>query len=144
MNYAGGVTGAEAPGGEGGGLIESLSTASTGRIQQPTYQQNVITTHVAIPDGGTLLLGGQKLVGEAEREMGVPALSKLPIINRLFTNKAKVMDESVLLILIKRSGSNGAGLQCTKMVSHGILPSKEIRCLPLPTRVCCSTIRIPA
>ncbi len=62
--------------------------------------QNIETT-VSVPDGGTLLIGGQKLTGEVEREMGVPVLSKLPIINRAFTNKGKLRDEETLLILIK-------------------------------------------
>ena len=48
-----------------------------------------------------MLLGGQKLTGEVEKEMGVPALSKIPLLNRLFSNRSKTQDESVLLILIK-------------------------------------------
>jgi len=48
-----------------------------------------------------LLLGGQKVTAEIEKEVGVPGLSKLPLLNRIFTNRSKVQDESVLLILIK-------------------------------------------
>ncbi|MBN1435856.1 MAG: tetratricopeptide repeat protein [Sedimentisphaerales bacterium] len=77
------------------------SAASTGTIQEPTLVINTLQTHVSVPDGGTLLLGGQKLVGEVEREMGVPGLSKIPVVNRLFSNRSIVQDESVLLILIK-------------------------------------------
>jgi general secretion pathway protein D len=77
------------------------STASTGTLQQPVTQMNNIQTRVSVPDAGTLLLGGQKLTGEIEKEIGVPGLSKIPIIKRLFTNKSLVKDESVLLILIK-------------------------------------------
>jgi type II secretory pathway component GspD/PulD (secretin) len=54
-----------------------------------------------VPDGGTLLIGGQKLSGEVEREMGVPVISKIPVVNRAFTNKGKIRDEQTLLILIK-------------------------------------------
>ncbi len=91
---------------DGGGLDvgaggTNSSTASTGTIQQPVVEQNLIQTHVSIPDGGTLLLGGQKVTAEIEKEVGVPALSKIPIVNRLFTNRSKTVDESVLLILIK-------------------------------------------
>ena len=77
-----------------------LSVGST-RIQLPEKDINSIMTHVAIPDGGTLLLGGQKIVGEVEIESGVPGLSKLPLISRLFSNRSITKDESVLLILIK-------------------------------------------
>ena len=77
-----------------------ISVGST-RIQLPEKDINSIMTHVAIPDGGTLLLGGQKIVGEVEIESGVPGLSKIPLINRLFSNRSITKDESVLLILIK-------------------------------------------
>ena len=56
---------------------------------------------VSIPDGGTLLIGGQKLVGEAEIEIGVPVLSKIPGLNRLFTNRSFVKDERTLLVLVR-------------------------------------------
>ncbi|MCK4629180.1 MAG: hypothetical protein KAT56_09255, partial [Sedimentisphaerales bacterium] len=78
----------------------NLSVGST-RIQLPEKDINSIMTHVAIPDGGTLLLGGQKIVGEVEIESGVPGLSKIPLISRLFSNRSITKDESVLLILIK-------------------------------------------
>ncbi len=54
-----------------------------------------------VPDGGTLMLGGRKRTSEVEKEVGVPALSKIPLINRLFTNRSLVNDSAVLLILVK-------------------------------------------
>ena len=70
-------------------------------IQMPTLQVTTLVTTVSVPDGGTLLLGGQKLSGEVEQEKGVPLLSKVPFLNRLFTNRAMVRDERTLLILVK-------------------------------------------
>ena len=72
-----------------------------GFIQLPNVTEQRLATTVTVPDGGTLLLGGQKLAGEIEREMGVPLLNKIPIINRLFTNRGMIRDEQTLLILIK-------------------------------------------
>jgi general secretion pathway protein D len=54
-----------------------------------------------VPDGGTLLLGGLKQTAGTETEIGVPVLSKIPIIGRLFTNRSKVADQKILLILVK-------------------------------------------
>ena len=48
-----------------------------------------------------VVLEGQKLSGEIENERGVPLLSKVPFINRLFTNREMVRDERTLLILVK-------------------------------------------
>ena len=70
-------------------------------IEMPEIELQDIQTTVTVPDGGTLLIGGQKLSGEVEREMGVPVISKIPVINRAFTNKGKIRDEQTLLILIK-------------------------------------------
>jgi type II secretory pathway component GspD/PulD (secretin) len=67
----------------------------------PQVATNTIQTTVKIPDGGTLLIGGQRTAGEITREMGVPILSKVPIINRLFTNRASSRDEVIILMLIK-------------------------------------------
>ena len=58
-------------------------------------------TQVSIPDGGTVLLGGLKQVGEVEIEAGVPILSKVPVMNRFFTNRSTVKDTRTLLILMK-------------------------------------------
>jgi len=50
---------------------------------------------------GTILLGGQRLTTEQEVESGVPVLSKIPILNRLFTNRIMSREEQTLLILLK-------------------------------------------
>jgi len=72
-----------------------------GFIDLPNITIQEVRTTVSVPDGGTLLLGGQRLSGEVEREKGVPLLDKIPIINRAFTNRGMVRDEQTLLILIK-------------------------------------------
>jgi type II secretory pathway component GspD/PulD (secretin) len=58
-------------------------------------------TRVSVPDCGTLLLGGQRITSEVETEAGVPILSKIPLIGRLFSNRSKVKDSKILLILVK-------------------------------------------
>ncbi len=60
-----------------------------------------INTTASIPDGGTILLGGLKQVGEVEVEAGVPILSKIPILKRAFTNSTIIKDTRTLLILMK-------------------------------------------
>jgi type II secretory pathway component GspD/PulD (secretin)/tetratricopeptide (TPR) repeat protein len=85
--------------------LNSITTISNGfsggTVQLPNVTLEGLMTTVNVPDGGTLLLGGQKLAAEVEREGGVPILSKIPVINRFFTNRGKVRDEQTLLILIK-------------------------------------------
>ena len=73
----------------------------SGTVELPELQLTTVRTTVSVPDQGTLLVGGQRLVNEIEVEVGVPILSKLPIVNRLFTNTSTSKDERTLLILIK-------------------------------------------
>jgi len=70
-------------------------------IEFPETEVSRIQTRVSMPDGGTLLLGGQKLSAEIEKQAGVPILSKIPIIGRAFANKSVVKDKKVLLVLVK-------------------------------------------
>ncbi|MEK6674867.1 MAG: hypothetical protein AABZ47_04335 [Planctomycetota bacterium] len=70
-------------------------------IQIPTLSSLRIQTAVMVPDGGTLLIGGQKLASESEVEAGVPVLSKIPILKRAYSSRSTVKDEQTLLILIK-------------------------------------------
>jgi general secretion pathway protein D len=85
----------------GGNNVNLGTNAASGTVQQPIVQTTAIATTVSVPDGGTLLLGGQTLAGEVEREAGVPVLSKIPFLKRLFTNRSMAKDEQVLLILVK-------------------------------------------
>ncbi len=62
---------------------------------------SLVQTTVSVPDKGTVLLGGQRLVKEVEVETGVPVLSKIPFINRFFTNRLTSKTEETLLILIR-------------------------------------------
>lgn len=55
-------------------------------VQLPTLSQVFVSTTVSVPDGGTVLLGGVKRLSEGRNEFGIPILSKLPYINRLFRN----------------------------------------------------------
>ncbi len=88
-----------------GQSTESATTSGIplagGFVQLPNISLTELATTVSVPDGGTLLIGGQRLVGEVEVESGVPILSKIPIINRLFTNRSFVRDTKVLLILVR-------------------------------------------
>jgi type II secretory pathway component GspD/PulD (secretin) len=79
----------------------TTTTVGGAFVQLPKISNTEVSTMVSIPDGGTLLIGGQKLVGESEIEVGVPILSKIPGLNRLFTNRSFVKDERTLLVLVR-------------------------------------------
>lgn len=70
-------------------------------ILYPETEISRVETRVSVPDRATLLLGGQRLTVEIEREAGVPVLSKVPFLGRLFSNRSKVKDNLILLVLVK-------------------------------------------
>ncbi|MEM9943034.1 MAG: hypothetical protein AAF939_15835, partial [Planctomycetota bacterium] len=66
---------------------EGVTTQTQGvTVQQPVLSFTTVNTVVSVPDGGTVLLGGIKRMRENRREAGVPFLSSVPYVNRLFKN----------------------------------------------------------
>ncbi len=80
---------------------QQILGTSTADLELPELEVTQVKTTVHVPDRGTLLLGGQRLVADVEVRAGVPVLSKVPILNRLFTNETEIKDERTLLILVK-------------------------------------------
>jgi Flp pilus assembly secretin CpaC/tetratricopeptide (TPR) repeat protein len=76
-------------------------TAGDAFVQLPELSSQLIKTTVTVPDSGTLLIGGQKLAAETEVDSGVPGLSKIPVLKRLYSSRVLVKDEQTLLILVK-------------------------------------------
>ena len=75
---------------EGGSRSEEDETERTTTqgitVQLPVLAQTSVNTVVSVPDGGTVLMGGIKRMNESRTERGVPFLSNVPYVNRLFKN----------------------------------------------------------
>ena len=69
-------------------------------VQLPTFAFTTVTTTVSVPDGGTVLLGGIKRLSEGRNERGVPLLSKVPYINRLFKNVGIGRETQSLMMMV--------------------------------------------
>jgi general secretion pathway protein D len=69
-------------------------------VQLPTFQVITVSTTVSVPDGGTVLLGGIKRLAEARNEFGVPLLSKVPYIDRLFRNVGIGRETESLMMMV--------------------------------------------
>ncbi|MCE9606400.1 MAG: general secretion pathway protein GspD, partial [Planctomycetia bacterium] len=84
-------------------IDEQTTTSSGTTVQLPTFAFQTVTTTVSVPDGGTVLLGGIKRMTEVRHENGVPMLSKIPYINRLFENVAiGKASESLMMMVTPR------------------------------------------
>jgi general secretion pathway protein D len=80
---------------------ESESEVRSGvTVQLPSFSFVSVVTTVSVPDGGTVLLGGIKRLSEGRNEFGVPLLSKVPYINRLFRNVAIGRETDSLMMMV--------------------------------------------
>jgi type II secretory pathway component GspD/PulD (secretin) len=69
-------------------------------IQQPVFNTISVQTTVMVPDGGTVLMGGLKRLSEGRNEFGPPIISKIPYINRLFTNVGYGREVESLMLMV--------------------------------------------
>ena len=69
-------------------------------VQLPTFEVISVSTTVSVPDGGTVLLGGIKRLSEGRNEFGVPLLSKVPYIDRLFRNVGIGRETDSLMMMV--------------------------------------------
>ncbi len=76
------------------------TTTSGTTVQLPTFAFTTVSTTVSVPDGGTVLLGGIKRLREGRNEQGLPVLSKLPYINRLFRNVGIGRESQSLMLMV--------------------------------------------
>ena len=97
----GGGGGVGGPGGGGGAGGFGGGANFAGEIELPIIAVNQIRTTVSVPDKGTVMLGGQRQVDEFETEVGVPILSKIPWVNRFFTNRKQSKSEKTVLFLMR-------------------------------------------
>ncbi len=69
-------------------------------VQLPTFAFTTVQTTVSVPDGGTILLGGIKRLAEGRSERGIPMLSKIPYVSRLFRNVGIGRDARSLMMMV--------------------------------------------
>ncbi|MDO4587432.1 MAG: hypothetical protein Q4C95_09060 [Planctomycetia bacterium] len=77
---------------------EQITSGTT--VQQPIVSSFQVYTTVNVPDGGTVLLGGIKRLSEGRNEGGVPILSKIPYLKRLFSNSAIGRETTSLMMMV--------------------------------------------
>jgi general secretion pathway protein D len=75
-------------------------TRSGTTVQLPTFEVISVSTTVSVPDGGTVLMGGIKRLQEGRNEFGVPLLSKVPYVDRLFRNVGIGRDTRSLMMMV--------------------------------------------
>jgi len=83
------------------GSFTGQGSIAKNTFQTPNYQNTSIGTTITVPDKGTAVLGGQRVTTDYEVEVGVPVMSKIPVVNRFFTNRINSKTEKTLLLMIR-------------------------------------------
>jgi Flp pilus assembly secretin CpaC/tetratricopeptide (TPR) repeat protein len=84
-------------------VVTTLGSQNSVTIQLPEVDYQRVRTSIPMPDGGTVLLGGQKISDRKDLNSGVPILNKIPLVSFLFDRKGKYISNRKLLILLKAS-----------------------------------------
>ncbi|MFO8008324.1 MAG: hypothetical protein R6V05_11390 [Candidatus Brocadiia bacterium] len=86
------------PGGDGG--ASGATVQNTLALQQE--QSTSLQTTVGVPDRGTIIAGGlTQQVTSRQDEAGVPILSKIPILKRLFSSEREDFTRSTTFVIAK-------------------------------------------
>jgi type II secretory pathway component GspD/PulD (secretin) len=70
-------------------------------IQLPEVNLQRVRTTVTMPDGGTMMLGGMRLVERQNIRSGVPVLQDIPGLSFLFSRQGTSLQNRKILILIR-------------------------------------------
>ena len=86
------------PGGTTGGAAGEVVTNF---ITLPQITTNSLATTVGVPDRGIVVVGGMSNSTREQVEQGVPILSKIPIIKRLFSAEGGQVSRTTLFVLAR-------------------------------------------
>lgn len=81
--------------------VTTLGSSNSVTIELPEVEIQRVRTSVPLPDGGTVMLGGNKISQNQSMRSGVPILNKIPILSALFERKGNFISKKKLLILVK-------------------------------------------
>lgn len=81
-------------------FVTTLGVGQPISIQLPEVTLQRVRTNVTMPDGGTMMLGGMRLVERQSLVSGVPVLKDLPGLSFLFSRKGTSLQNRKILILI--------------------------------------------
>lgn len=81
--------------------VTTLGSQNSVTIELPEVDIQRVRTSVPMPDGATVLLGGEKVSANQSQNSGVPILNQIPLVSFLFERKGNFVSNRKLLILLK-------------------------------------------
>ncbi len=81
-------------------LSEARPTAATSLGGSPTILSRTLSTSLSLKDGGSLLMGGLISENRSTGTIGVPGLSRVPVLGRLFRADSFNGDRTELMVMV--------------------------------------------
>ena len=85
----------------GGGGAGTTNIPPEQTVQLPKVNVSQVSVTVCVPDMGTLMIGGLGSINKDNSTTGIPILSKIPVLKRLFSRDQKSNIKSNLIILLR-------------------------------------------
>jgi type II secretory pathway component GspD/PulD (secretin) len=83
-------------------IIEGAGT-NGGDLSVPRITTREVLTTATVPNNNTIVLGGLIVAKDNETKSGIPILSDIPYLGRLFSNNVDTKDRSELMVFIQPS-----------------------------------------
>jgi general secretion pathway protein D len=120
--------------------IAVTSISGTGFAGLPTFLNREIKTTIRLRDGETNMLAGLILDDERHSLDGIPGLSDLPLVGRLFAHNQKTTDQTDIILtltphLIRVLDLNEADLRPFKVGRDSLGPVTELPAIAEPPKV---------
>ena len=71
-----------------------------GMIKLPIFSRSTVDTEVVVRSGETVVMGGLVTSQKGKAQRGIPIISKIPLIGRLFRHDVTTDETSNLLIFV--------------------------------------------
>jgi general secretion pathway protein D len=81
-------------------VSKPVSPSSGSSIQTPSFDQQVVQTQITLQDGDTIAIGGIISESNTNTTVGIPGLSRIPVLGVLFGSKQITRDRSELIIFM--------------------------------------------
>ncbi|MEP7354973.1 MAG: hypothetical protein ABI824_17225, partial [Acidobacteriota bacterium] len=80
--------------------ISKAVPPSSGGIQTPSFDQQVVQTQITLHDGDTIAIGGIMTETSSHGTSGLPVLSRIPYLGALFGNQSYSKDRSEMILFM--------------------------------------------
>jgi len=81
--------------------LESFNGDAASTNLPPPKQSNTVESHVTLPDGGTIVVGGINLTNASEQIRRIPILGEIPVLEYLFSSREIIETQSTLFVFLR-------------------------------------------